>query len=106
MGMGQNSLKTLPVWAYQGKMTCESMVRHEFHRSGEEVHQQQWSWAKEHLHVLYTPNAREKYHAASVQAYSRHAGIGVSGSGSGGWRRVRADRQGPRWNLDARLRRH
>jgi hypothetical protein len=27
MGMGQNSLKTLPVWAYQGKMTCESMVR-------------------------------------------------------------------------------
>jgi hypothetical protein len=27
MGMGQNSLKTPPVWAYQGKMTCESLVR-------------------------------------------------------------------------------
>src|SRR5438094_21225 len=27
MGMRQNSLKTLPIWAYQGKMTCESMVR-------------------------------------------------------------------------------
>src|SRR6266567_2587371 len=27
MGRGQNSLKTLPVWAYQGEMTCESMVR-------------------------------------------------------------------------------
>src|SRR5215216_5969719 len=27
MGMGQNSLKTLPVWAYQGTMTGESMVR-------------------------------------------------------------------------------
>ena len=25
--MGQNSLKTLSVWAYQGKVTCESMVR-------------------------------------------------------------------------------
>src|SRR5690242_10480914 len=29
MGVRQNSLKTLPVWAYQGKMTCESMVRHQ-----------------------------------------------------------------------------
>jgi uncharacterized protein YjbI with pentapeptide repeats len=26
--MRQNSLKTLLVWTYQGKMTCESMVRH------------------------------------------------------------------------------
>src|SRR5262245_17910040 len=27
MGMEHSSLKTLPVWLYQGKMTCESMVR-------------------------------------------------------------------------------
>jgi hypothetical protein len=27
MGMGQNSFKTLTVWAYQGIMTCASMVR-------------------------------------------------------------------------------
>jgi hypothetical protein len=27
IGRGQNSLKTPPVWAYQGTMTCESMVR-------------------------------------------------------------------------------
>src|SRR5215470_13166111 len=27
LSMGQNSLKTLPLWAYQGKMICESMVR-------------------------------------------------------------------------------
>jgi hypothetical protein len=26
MGMGQNSLKTLPLWAYQGNMTGASMV--------------------------------------------------------------------------------
>src|SRR6266851_4585781 len=26
LGMGQSSLKTPPVWAYQGKTTCESMV--------------------------------------------------------------------------------
>ena len=29
MGVGHNCLKTLPVWAYQGKMTCESVVRQE-----------------------------------------------------------------------------
>ena len=27
MGMGQNSSKTPPVWAYQGKMTCECALR-------------------------------------------------------------------------------
>src|SRR5262245_19233720 len=27
MNIGQNSLKTPPVWAYQGEMTCEPMVR-------------------------------------------------------------------------------
>ena len=27
MGMGQNSLEIPPVWPYQAKMTCESMVR-------------------------------------------------------------------------------
>ena len=27
MSMGQNSLKTLPVWAYQGNMACECALR-------------------------------------------------------------------------------
>jgi hypothetical protein len=40
------------VWSYAE--TVESLVRHEYHRSGKEVRQHQWSWAKECVPFIYT----------------------------------------------------
>jgi hypothetical protein len=37
MSMGQNFLKALPIWAYQGKTTGEFMVRLKLYRSGKET---------------------------------------------------------------------
>ena len=39
-------LITAPAGRYQGAPALIPAVRHEFHRSGKEVYQQQWSLAK------------------------------------------------------------